>query len=219
MIDALVFDAYGTLFDVQSVGSQCEVLWPGLGASVNQTWRAKQLEYSWLRTLMRQYIDFETLTADALRWTCESLGVPCRAMDVEQLLVAYRNLAVFPDVKEALHGVRNRKQVILSNGSPAMLQAVVRNSGLENMFDVVLSVDTLSVYKPDPRVYQLAVDNLHVDASRIGFVSANGWDIAGARSFGFSTYWINRSCAPRERLGAEPDHVLTALTDVVRLLS
>jgi 2-haloacid dehalogenase len=218
MIDALVFDAYGTLFDVQSVGSQCEMLWPGLGPFVSQTWRAKQLEYSWLRTLMRQYIDFETLTADALRWACESLGVPCGVTDVEQLLVAYRNLAVFPDVKGTLQGVGNRKRAILSNGSPAMLQAVVRNSGLENMFDVVLSVDTVRVYKPAPRVYQLAVDTLHVDASHIGFVSANGWDIAGARSFGFPTYWINRSGAAKERLGAEPDYVLTALTDVVRLL-
>jgi 2-haloacid dehalogenase len=218
MIDALVFDAYGTLFDVQSVGSQCDKLWPGQGTSVSRIWRSKQLEYSWLRTLMRQYVDFETLTADALRWSCESLGLSCGPTVIERLLAAYRNLAVFPDVLTALRGLGSRKRAILSNGSPAMLQAVVRNSGLEDLFDVVMSVDALAVYKPDPRVYQLAADTLHVEASRIGFVSANGWDISGAKSFGLRTYWINRTGVPRERLTPQPDYVLTALTDVVRLL-
>jgi len=218
MIDALVFDAYGTLIDVQSVGAQCEALWPGQGPSVSRMWRAKQLEYSWLRTLMGRYVDFEALTADALRWTCESLGLSCGATEVEQLLAAYRNLPVFPDVIPALRGMANRKRAILSNGSPALLQATVQNSGLDALIDVVLSVDTLRLYKPDPRVYQLAVDTLQVEAGRIGFVSANGWDIAGAGNFGFQTYWINRSGVPRERLAMEPDHELSALADLVAVL-
>lgn len=218
MIDALVFDAYGTLFDVHSVSSLCDTLWPGQGTSVSRIWRSKQLEYTWLRTLMRRYVDFETLTADALRWTCQSLGVSCGATEVEQLLAAYRNLRVFPDVLTALGGVADRRRAILSNGSPAMLQALVENGGLEGLVDVVLSVDSLGIYKPDPRVYQLAADALHLEASHIGFVSANGWDISGARNFGLHTYWINRNGAPRERLPTEPDHELTALTDVVRLV-
>ena len=143
MIEAVVFDAYGTLFDVQGVSAQCETLWPGRGAAVSRTWRSKQLEYSWVRTLMRRYIDFEALTADALRWACDSLGVPCGSTHVEQLLAAYRSLAVFPDAMAALQGVSTRKRAILSNGSPGMLQAVVRNGGLEDLFDAVLSVDVL----------------------------------------------------------------------------
>jgi 2-haloacid dehalogenase len=218
MIDALVFDAYGTLFDVHGISALCDALWPGQGTAVSRIWRSKQLEYTWLRTLMRRYVDFEALTADALRWTCASLGVSCGATEVEQLLAAYRNLPVFPDVLTALGGLADRKRAILSNGSPAMLHALVQNGRLEGLVDVVLSVDTLGIYKPDPRVYQLAVDTLHVEASRIGFVSANGWDIAGAKNFGLHTYWINRSGLPRERLTTEPDHELTALTDVVRLL-
>ncbi len=219
MTDALVFDAYGTLFDVQGLTSPCERLWPGLGQSISRTWRAKQLEYSWLRTLMGRYVDFEALTAEALRWTCESAGVRCQAADIEQLRVAYRSLKLFDDVTAALHGLGDRRRVILSNGSPAMLQAVVQNGGLGDMFDAVLSVDALRVYKPDPRVYQLAVDSLQVDARHVGFVSANGWDIAGARSFGFQTYWVNRASAPPERLGAEADHMLTSLTELVPLLA
>jgi 2-haloacid dehalogenase len=218
MIDALVFDAYGTLFDVESVRARCEALWPGQGAVVSRTWRSKQLEYSWLRSLMERYVDFETLTADALRYTCESLSLDCAATDVEQLLVVYRNLTVFPDAVAALRSTGNLKRAILSNGSPAMLQAVVRNGGLEDLFDAVLSVDPLRVYKPHPRVYKLAVDTLQVDPGQIGFVSANGWDICGARSFGFQTFWINRNAARNEYLGVKPDHVVTALTDIVRLL-
>jgi len=218
MIDAVVFDAYGTLFDVHSVAAHCERLWPNRGAAVSRTWRSKQLEYSWLRTLMGRYIDFETLTADALRWACGSLGVPCGAAEIEQLLAAYRELTVFPDVIATLLGVGTRKRAILSNGSPAMLQAAVRNGGFEHMIDAVLSVDAVRVYKPDARAYQLAVDTLHMDPARIGFVSANGWDVCGARSFGFHTFWINRSAAPSEHLSVEPDHALAALTDLVRVL-
>jgi 2-haloacid dehalogenase len=218
MIDALVFDAYGTIFDVDSVSSQCETLWPGRGAAVSRTWRSKQLEYSWLRSLMGRYADFETVTTDALRYACQSLDLQCTATNIEQLLFAYRNLTVFPDAVAALRDIGSRKRAILSNGSPAMLQAVVRNGGLEDMFDAVLSVDTVRVYKPDPRVYRHAVDALQVDPVQTGFVSASSWDICGARSFGFQTFWINRNAAPREYLGTEPDYVVTALTGVVQLL-
>jgi 2-haloacid dehalogenase len=214
-MDALVFDAYGTLFDIAALHSACEELWPGRGAAVSRAWRSKQLEYSWLRTLMGQYVDFESLTADALRYTCNSFSVHCTHTDIDRLLIAYRHLEVFPDTVAALSSLSGRKRVILSNGSPPMLEALVRNSGLCALFDAVLSVDAVRLFKPHPRVYQLAADTLRMDAPRIGFVSANSWDACGASSFGFRSFWINRTAAPTDYLNAEPKQVLSSLNELV----
>ncbi len=214
-MDALVFDAYGTLFDVAGLQSACETAWPGKGEVVSRTWRAKQLEYSWLRTLTGQYVDFESLTADALRCTCANFGVRCTRAMTDELLRAYRNLEVFPDAVATLRAVTGHKRVILSNGSPPMLEALVRNAGLWELFDAVLSADAVRLFKPHPRVYELAADTLRLDPARIGFVSANNWDACGARSFGFRSFWINRNGAPPECYGAEPDYVLSSLTQLV----
>ncbi len=213
-MDALVFDAYGTLFDVADLHSVCEAAWPGQGEAIGRAWRLKQLEYSWLRTLMGRYVDFESLTVDALRSTCDSFGVQCTHAMIDRLLLAYRNLRMFPDTIAALRALGGRRCAILSNGSPPMLEALVRNAGLQGRFEVVLSVDAVRLFKPHPRVYQLAADTLRLDASRIGFVSANHWDACGARTFGFRSFWINRNKAPPERLGAEPDNVLGSLTQL-----
>jgi len=218
-LKALVFDAYGTLFDVHSVIARCEALWPGQGAALSHLWRAKQLEYSWLRSLMGRYVDFETITADALRYACDVLGLACDDARTQNLMQAYRNLATFPEVANVMRALQGRKRAILSNGSPDMLNAVVRHSGLEASLDAVLSVDALRIYKPDPRVYQLAVDALGVDRDEIGFVSSNGWDACGARNFGFQTFWINRAGTPVDVLGAVPDRVLTKLSDLLAFLS
>jgi 2-haloacid dehalogenase len=217
-IDALVFDAYGTLFDVHSVIIRCEALWPGKGGVVSHLWRTKQLEYTWLRSLMGRYVDFETVTVDALRHACELFELECGEAHVAELMDAYRQLATFAEVQTVLPALAGRKRVILSNGSPGMLDAVVRHSGLDTQLDAVLSVDAIKRYKPDPRVYQLAVDALGIDANRIGFVSSNGWDIAGAASFGFETFWINRTGAPVDRLGIAPGHIMTTLADLPALL-
>lgn len=219
MIEALVFDAYGTLFDVHSVVARCEELWPGKGSAVSQLWRAKQLEYTWQRTLMGRYQDFERVTADALRYSCEMLALDCGQPALDALMDEYRRLKPFAEVLRTLPQLKSRKLAILSNGSPEMLAAVCRHNGLDAILDAVLSVDGLKIYKPDPRVYAYAADRLGVDKRRIGFVSSNCWDACGAKSFGFRTFWINRTGAPVDRLGAEPDARIASLDELLPLLT
>ena len=209
MTKAWVFDAYGTLFDVHSVVAACDGCWPGRGAALSNQWRAKQLEYTWLRSLMGRYEPFSKVTRDALQWTCETMGVPLAPSQLEGLMQAYLELRPFDDVKETLQRLKG-KQAILSNGSPDMLAPLVRNAGFA--FDAVLSVDGLRVYKPAPQVYQLAVDTL--GTPEITFISSNCWDALGAKSFGFEVFWINRTGAPVDRLGFVPDEVLRSLGDL-----
>lgn len=215
-LDALVFDAYGTLFDVHAVAQRCEKYWPGKGAQLSQLWRAKQLEYSWLRSLMGRYQPFSALTRDALGYACEALALALDEARTKALLRDYLELAPFPDVAEALAGLRGdgRRLAILTNGSPDMIGPLVKNRGLEASFDAVLSADSVKTFKPAPRVYQLAVDALRVPAASIGFVSSNGWDALGARSFGFTAFWINRDGAPVDRLGLQPDGMLENLGEL-----
>jgi 2-haloacid dehalogenase len=214
-IRVLVFDAYGTLFDVHSVIVECESAFPGKGAALSQMWRSKQLEYTWLRSLMGRYEDFESVTAAALNTACRSLGLGLGAALAERLLRAYRTLVLFPEVKHALEGFRSRRKLaILSNGSPEMLNAVVRHAGLDHLLDAVISVDSLGVFKPHPSVYALATAEFGVDPAEIGFVSSNYWDIAGATSFGFRTYWINRTGQVPDDLGFTPVAVLRSLDEL-----
>ncbi|HTO51602.1 MAG TPA: haloacid dehalogenase type II [Burkholderiales bacterium] len=216
---ALVFDAYGTLFDVHSVAALCDELWPGKGARVSQLWRAKQLEYTWLRSLMGRYEDFAHVTEAALRYACAALELPYDDAKRARLMRAYLHLATFPEVKNALGRLRGIELAILSNGAPAMLQDLVTNAGLSGAIPHVLSVDEVHIYKPSPRVYQLAVDRLGVPVKAIGFVSSNGWDAAGAKAFGFRTYWVNRAGAPVDPLGVAPDHVIGSLAELPALVS
>jgi 2-haloacid dehalogenase len=213
---ALVFDAYGTLFDVHSVAALCEELWPGKGEFITRTWRAKQLEYTWQRSLMRRYQDFKRVTDAGLRYACAAAGVPLAEAQVVRLMEAYLHLSPFPEVGEALLALRQNKLrlAILSNGSPAMLRPLVKNAGLQATFHAVLSVDELEVYKPAPAVYRLAVEKLDVPKQAIGFVSSNCWDACGAKAFGFTTFWINRYGAPLDDLGAVPDHMLPSLAEL-----
>ncbi len=211
-LEALVFDAYGTLYDVHSVAQRCESFWPGKGAPLSQLWRAKQLEYTWQRSLMRRYAPFSTVTREALAYACEALALELTAERMEAVMGEYNMLAAYPDVENALQSFRGAKQAILSNGSPDMLEPLVAHSGLK--FDAVLSVEELKVYKPAPEVYALAVRKLQVERENIGFVSSNCWDAAGAKSFGFTVYWINRAGAPLDRLGFSPDGVLSGLGEL-----
>ena len=221
-IDAFVFDAYGTLFDVHSVMQRCESWWPGKGAAVSQAWRAKQLEYTWQRSLMQRYQPFSAVTRDALAWACESLGLALDEKKAQSLMDEYLRLSTFPDVPAALARLRRNqanlsvRQAILSNGSPDMLVPLVKNSGLK--FDAVLSVDEVKIFKPAPEVYELAVKKLSVPKDRIGFVSSNCWDALGAKSFGFTAYWINRAGAPVDRLGFTPDAILKSLGNLPEIL-
>lgn len=212
-IKALVFDAYGTLFDVHSVAALGERLFPGHGAELSGLWRTNQLQYTWLRSLMGRYEDFRRVTEDALAFACGKLGLELSDEKRAQLMNAYHTLDCFPEVKEALQKLSGVPLAILSNGSPSMLEAVVKNSGLEGVLSKVISVDEVKVYKPSPRVYQLAVDAFKVqDRAEIGFVSSNGWDVTGAAWFGLTTYWINRADAPIEELGIQPVKILRTLS-------
>ena len=210
--EAFVFDAYGTLYDVHSVAARCESNWPGKGAQLSLLWRAKQLEYTWQRSLMQRYAPFSTVTRDALAYSCEVLELELSVAQVEGLMAEYLNLSLYPDVVRTLQALNTRK-AILSNGSPDMLLPLVRNSGLE--LDAVISVDELRIFKPAPQVYALAVEKLHLDHSKIGFVSSNCWDAMGAKSYGFQVYWINRAGAPVDRLGFKPDRILASLNEIL----
>jgi 2-haloacid dehalogenase len=213
---ALVFDAYGTLFDVHAVIRRCDELWPGKGAALSQLWRQKQLEYTWQRTLMRRYAPFSQITRDALEYSCAALKLPLDAAQAETLWQEYLRLAPYPDVPGALERLAGRKLAILTNGSPDMIEPLVKHSGLK--FDAVLSVDAVKMFKPVPEVYQLAVDRLGVAKDAVGFVSSNCWDALGAKSFGFAVYWINRGGAPVDKLGFQPDGLLGSLGDLPEVL-
>jgi 2-haloacid dehalogenase len=217
---ALVFDAYGTLFDVHSVVDLCEQMWPGKGPQLSQLWRAKQLEYTWLLSLMRRYEDFAQVTASALGYACAALGLALDDGQRRRLLQAYRELATFPEVRGALAALKASKLrlAILSNGSPGMLRPLVAHAALGGLIGTVLSVDPKGTYKPSPMVYRLAVERLRVPKGAIGFVSSNCWDACGAKAFGFRTFWINRNGAPVDLLGVAPDHVIRGLDDLPELI-
>ncbi len=217
--EALVFDAYGTLFDVHSVGDACERMWPGKGAELSRLWRVKQLEYTWQRSLMRRYEHFWQVTEDALYVASAMLGLKCGESQAWQLMEQYLHLTVFPDTMEALEKLHGHKLAILSNGSPAMLEPLVRNAGLDEVFASVMSVDSLQVYKPEPRVYRLAVETLGIAPENIGFVSSNCWDALGAKAFGFTVFWINRTGAPVDALGCAPDYIVKSLGEVPALVA
>ena len=217
-LEAIVFDAYGTLFDVHSVMRRCESLYPGRHAQLSQLWRAKQLAYTWLRSLMQRHAPFSTVTREALAYACEVLGLELTAERMEALMAEYNMLSVFPDVPGIFARMRGVKRAILSNGSPDMLEPVVRASGLGEFIRATLSVDALGIYKPRREVYQLASAKLGVHKEAIGFVSSNCWDACGAKSFGFTTFWINRTGAPVDALDADPDHVIGSLADLPALV-
>ena len=208
-IDVLLYDAYGTLWDVHSVMKRCERCWPGKGMAVSQVWRTKQLEATWLRSLMGRYVPFSTVTREALEFACEALGLSLGMDHQSELMAEYLRLAPFPDVADALMRKQAARTGILSNGSPDMLAPLVLHSGLK--FDAVLSVDAAKVFKPAPQAYQIALRHFGVPKERIGFVTSNFWDAAGAKSFGFTVYWINRAGVAAERLGFQPDRVVKSL--------
>ncbi|MCY4659111.1 MAG: haloacid dehalogenase type II [Acidobacteria bacterium] len=220
-IEAFAFDAYGTLFDVFSVTALCEELFPGNGDALSQRWRAKQLQYSFLRSLMGRHRDFWVVTGDALVYAARSLGLDLTAARRERLMDAYLSLAAFPDVRPGLEALRDRgvRLAILSNGEPRMLEAAARSAGIDTLLDTIISVEEVKIFKVSPRVYNLGVERLGVDRSALGFVSSNAWDVAGAASAGLVTFWIQRAAAePPEELGFAAHRVVAAITDLAPLL-
>jgi 2-haloacid dehalogenase len=221
-VDALVFDAYGTLFDVQSVVTLAERLFPGHGAALSQLWRTKQLEYTWLQSLMlsptQRREDFAAITAHALDYAADALRLPPQAAARHRLLDAYLDLSPFPDVAPALAALAPLPRVVLSNGTREMLELLAASTGIAAHLEAILSVDAAGIYKPSPRVYQLAVDHLKLPPIRIGFVSSNGWDVVGAKAFGFTAIWVSRAGAPLERHGPRPDAIVASLAELPALV-
>jgi 2-haloacid dehalogenase len=209
-IRGYVFDAYGTLFDVHSVVDAGRAITAD-PLALSLTWRQKQLEYTWLRALMGRYEDFWTVTEAALRWTIRRLALSADEAQIRGLMDAYLSLACFPEVPEALERIEGRPRAILSNGSPRMLQAAVASSGLGPHLPHVLSVDAVRTYKPAPAVYALGPRALGIPAGDLLFVSSNGWDVAGAKAFGYQVAWCNRLGAPEEELGVRADLVIGRL--------
>jgi 2-haloacid dehalogenase len=191
-IKAIVFDAYGTLYDVQSVASITDAAFPGHGDYITQVWRLKQLEYTWLRSLMGRYQDFRTVTEESLAYTLGTLGLTADQAAIDRIVDAYNVLSPYPEAAEAFGALKEFRLAILSNGSPDMLDALVRNSGLDCYLEAVISVDPKQTFKPDPRAYELIQERLGVPPEEVLFVSSNGFDVAGARSFGFKVARIER---------------------------
>jgi len=238
-IRAILFDAYGTLYDVQSVRVLADELCGDQGELVTQLWRLKQLEYTWLRTAMDRYEDFWQVTREALLFALGAAQIEPTPERVNRLLDGYLHLAPYPETAAALEALRGFRLAILSNGSTGMLEELVSTSGFTPLFAQVISVDRARHYKPHPSCYALAAPTLGVADSEILFVSSNGFDVAGAKSYGFAVAWIERGgpavalgepaeCITKlyhllrgrqEQLGLEADYRLRRLTDLVPLLS
>jgi 2-haloacid dehalogenase len=237
-VRALVFDAYGTLYDVQSVRGLAMRSCGDKGELVTQIWRLKQLEYTWLRGLMRSYEDFWSTTRAALEFALESAGMAPTPTLCDPLMAKYLDLDLYPEAREALGALSGYKLAILSNGSPKMLDALVNASGIAGLFSDVISVDRVKTYKPDPKCYELVMPALGVANDEVLFVSSNSFDVAGAKCFGFRVAWIERSgnraaAAPEagsvefyrllrgraERLGYPADFRIGALSDLAPLVA
>lgn len=219
-ITTYVFDAYGTLFDVNAAARQAANetgqdalanVWPKLAAD----WRAKQLEYTWLRAVANRHCDFWQVTQDGLDWALEASKLDDPELR-ERLLALYWELAAYPEVPKMLAALKHRgaQTAILSNGSPEMLAAAVRSAGLDDLLDATLSVESVGVFKPHDKVYDLVEQHFACARDEVLFVSSNGWDACGAAGYGFQTAWVNRSGAPMDRLFAKPDHILKDLTTI-----
>lgn len=211
-IEACVFDAYGTLFDVHSaVGNLRDEVGPR-HVELSMLWRTKQLEYTWLRSLMRAHCDFWQLTSDALKYAMDVTELRDDALH-EKLMQAYLQLDAFPEVPGVLSLLKKAglPTAILTNGSPMMIEAAVNSAGLNDVISHQLSIESVGIYKPDPRVYQLASDTLGIAPEKICFQSSNAWDAAGAAHFGFQVAWVNRYSQPVERLPGKPGVVISDL--------
>lgn len=215
--DAVVFDAYGTLFDVHSVASLGEQLFPGQGDALSQLWRQKQLEYSWLRAMSGRYKPFWEITGDALRFSAARLDLPLTDELHSRLMNQYASLSAFPENLQALREMKQAglKLGILTNGNLEMIEVSVRSSGMGGLFDHVLSSETVSTFKTTDAIYDLAPAAFNCPARRILFVSSNCWDAIASRWYGFTTFWINRAGAPLDVLDTEPDRTGSLLTEVL----
>ena len=211
-IKAVVFDAYGTLYDIQSVAAVTEDAFPGYGDIITQIWRVKQLEYTWLRSLMRRYEDFSVVTKESLAYTIRVLGLQHDAATFERIMDKYLHLDLYPDALAALAALKGKKLAILSNGSTDMLNALVKNSGLDRVLEAVISVDQKRIFKPAPDAYTLIESRLGVTPAEVLFISSNPWDACGAKAFGLNVAWIERVTPEAMALACVNSEVVPPLT-------
>jgi len=236
-IRAVVFDAYGTLYDVQSVQPHIERLYPGKGDLITSVWRLKQLEYAWLRSLSHEYEDFWNVTRASLDFALRASGVNPDEAARDSMMESYLHLIPYPEAMNALEKLKDRELAILSNGSPGMLEALIRNTGLDRWIKTAISVDPVRAYKPHPLCYALVESTLCVSKQEVLFVSSNGFDVTGAKGFGFNVAWIRRCGSEKainsvtdpnamfrilrgreEELGYAPDYIVPALTYLPNVL-
>lgn len=217
----VVFDAYGTLFDVHSVQARAEALFPGHGARIAADWRVRQVDYTRIRSMAGRYAPFSEVTRDALVATLAAQGLIATDSDVADLTDAYLTLTPFPETREVLEALvaAGIPSVILTNGDRAMIEPLITSSGWDSLIYAVLSADEVGAFKVDPRVYQLGVDHLGCEPSQILFVSANQWDAVGSRWFGYRSAWVNRRGETPEELGVRPTFEIPDLRGVPALLS
>ena len=219
-IRACVFDAYGTIFDFASAAARCSDIPDDKRDALTALWRDKQVQYTWLRSLQGRYADFWQVTGEALDFTLDSLGIATPARR-ERLMDLYLTLSAFPEVRETLRQLRQAgfATAILSNGSPAMLDSAVRDAGLHDLLDAVLSADAVQVFKTHPRVYDYGLQQLGVRAEQVSFQSSNAWDAFAASAYGMRVVWCNRYGQRRERLPGAPDHEVCSLAELPALLA
>jgi 2-haloacid dehalogenase len=219
-LSGILFDAYGTLFDVYSLGSLAEELFPRHGAALATLWREKQIDYSRLRTLCDRYVDFLTITKDALLHSCARLRLDLSEEKCQRLLGEYVRLPAYPDVLPALQRLRAHgiPLAILSNGSPEMLGSAIAYAGMSELFTYILSADQVHKFKTAPEVYQLGIEAFDCPAGHLVFVSSNGWDACCATWFGYRTFWVNRAGDPVERLGVLPTGEARNMNDLFGFL-
>ncbi|MBU8539429.1 haloacid dehalogenase type II [Falsiroseomonas tokyonensis] len=219
-IRACVFDAYGTLFDFASAASGCTASLGDKAGALTALWRDKQLQYSWLRGLQRRYVPFWQVTGDALDHALDALDLAGQPGLRDRLMDLYRTLGAFPEVPATLAALRQGgfRAAVLSNGSPDMLASAVSAAGLDADFEAVLSVDAVQSFKPDPLVYQLALDRLGLPEQAVAFISSNAWDAHAAAAFGMQAVWCNRQGQPPERLPGTPARMIHSLDELPGLL-
>jgi 2-haloacid dehalogenase len=219
-VKAVALDAL-TVFDPRSVVAVADDMFPGRGSALGATWRARQFEYTWLRTVAGHYDDFWTVTGDALVFAARLLKLDLTAARHQRLMQAFLDMKAYPDSPAALVTLRQMglRLAFLTNMTTTMVETAVRKSGLEGLFDGVLSTDRVRAYKPDPRAYQMGIDALGLPRDAILFAAFGGWDAVGAKWFGYRTFWVNRASAPPEELGIEPDAVGRDLDDLARFLT
>jgi 2-haloacid dehalogenase len=218
-VKAIAFDGF-VIIDPRPVAMRAEELFPGQGARLMEVWRSRQFEYTWLRTLSRRYVDFAQVTQEALAFAATATKLDLTAEKRDRLMQTFLELKAWPDVAPALRELKGKgiRMAFLANPTARMFDAVVRNSGLEGLLEEHLSTDRVQAYKPDPRAYQMGLEAFGLGREEIVFAASASWDAAGAKAFGYPTFWINRGGLPAEELGAAPDAVGAGMVDLAKFV-